>query len=349
MTSKQRQEGGDNSTNIQAGAVVVYNGPSLTEVRAMALDVFNENFCRLAGEAAATARDRAEEITEKFLAELQNQNPQGLTQAQDPDFQYGLYTVQREYARNGDADLGDLLVDLLVDRTKHEERSILQIVLNESLAVAPKLTADQLSILSVVFVLKYTRNLGLAMPAALTAYLEQYLGPFLTSLTNRMAAYQHLEFAGCGTVGIGSISIPSIFRKSYPGLFSKGFTGETLGELLPSLPADLLLLTQCHRDPEKLQLNSAFDEDAFRKVAAELAVTEEDATTLWRLGAENLMSEDEVRELLVSLWPSMAQFIALWDESPMKNLTLTSVGIAIGHANIKRRCGEFTNLSIWIN
>jgi len=33
----------------------------------------------------------------------------------------------------------------------------------------------------------------------------------------------------------------------------------------------------------------------------------------------------------------------------MKKFTLTSLGIAIGHANIKRLIGEFANLSIWIN
>jgi hypothetical protein len=45
----------------------------------------------------------------------------------------------------------------------------------------------------------------------------------------------------------------------------------------------------------------------------------------------------------------MSDCFEIWFASPMKNLTLTSVGIAIGHANIKRFAGEFANLSIWIN
>ena len=118
--SKQTQKGGDHSTNIQAHAVAITQGPSVAEVRALALDVFRANFLELAGQAAEAARARAEEITEKFLKELQQQHKQGLKQAQDPDFQYALYTAQREYARCGDKELGDLLVDLLVDRTKQE-------------------------------------------------------------------------------------------------------------------------------------------------------------------------------------------------------------------------------------
>ena len=47
--------------------------------------------------------------------------------------------------------------------------------------------------------------------------------------------------------------------------------------------------------------------------------------------------------------PYMASMIDVWENSLMKNFTLTSVGIAIGHANVKKNLGEFTDLSIWIN
>ncbi len=36
-------------------------------------------------------------------------------------------------------------------------------------------------------------------------------------------------------------------------------------------------------------------------------------------------------------------------KTEFKSFTLTSVGIAIGHANIKRPVSKFSNLSIWIN
>jgi len=152
----QSQKAGDNSTNVQARDITVYCGPSLSEVRQVALDVFRANFIELSGTARDIARERAEEITEDFLRKLQEQHAAGLGQAQEPDFQHSLFTVQKEYARCGDKALGDLLVDLLVDRTKHPSRTILQIVLNESLAVAPKLTPDQLAALSVIFLFKYS-------------------------------------------------------------------------------------------------------------------------------------------------------------------------------------------------
>jgi hypothetical protein len=176
--SDQTQKAGDNSTNIQAGSITVHQGVSVTEVRELALDVFRANFCELAGDARNVARRRAEEITEAFLKQLQQQYADGLRQAHDPDFQYALFTVQKEYARCGDKELGDLLVDLLVDRTKHESRSILQIVLNESLAVAPKLTPEQLSVLSLVFLFRYTTHPAIRGRQGLLSYLDRFVTPF---------------------------------------------------------------------------------------------------------------------------------------------------------------------------
>jgi hypothetical protein len=44
----------------------------------------------------------------------------------------------------------------------------------------------------------------------------------------------------------------------------------------------------------------------------------------------------------------MAWYFDIWDETPMKSKTLTSVGIAIAHANIKKRTDRDLNLSIWM-
>jgi uncharacterized protein YyaL (SSP411 family) len=61
------------------------------------------------------------------------------------------------------------------------------------------------------------------------------------------------------------------------------------------------------------------------------------------------MNDTEIKEKCIAVRPYMSGLFETWSESAMKNFTLTSVGIAIGHANIKRLVGEFANLSIWIN
>ena len=114
LSRNQEQTAANGGTAIQAGrdVTITSEGLSYREVRDVALDVFRANFCKLAGLAKDIARARAEEITEEFLSRLQEEYPTGLQKAHDPDFQYALFTIQREYARNGDRELGDLLVDL---------------------------------------------------------------------------------------------------------------------------------------------------------------------------------------------------------------------------------------------
>jgi hypothetical protein len=225
MPSKpQEQLVGTGSAAIQAGRdIQITTGLSYNDVREVALDIFRANFYELAGEAAETAKNRAEQITEKFLSQLQEENPDGFQKAVDPDFQYSLFTVQKEYARNGDKELGHLLVDLLVDRSKQEQRDILSIVLNESLATAPKLTESQLAVLAVIFMLKYTQNHGIGNHEMFGAYLDANVSPFAAKLPTTTASYQHLEFCGCGSVGVLAKTLEDILGTTYQGLFVKGF------------------------------------------------------------------------------------------------------------------------------
>ncbi len=61
------------------------------------------------------------------------------------------------------------------------------------------------------------------------------------------------------------------------------------------------------------------------------------------------MTDAEIRDKCIEIRPYMRDLFTSWEKSPMQSFTLTSVGIAIAHANIKRLVGEFANLSIWIN
>jgi len=61
------------------------------------------------------------------------------------------------------------------------------------------------------------------------------------------------------------------------------------------------------------------------------------------------MSNEEIQEYIIQTRGYMRHVFEVWKVSNMNRFTLTSVGIAIGHANIKKSLGEFTNLSIWIN
>lgn len=344
----QHQKTGDNSTNIQAESITISCGLTYNDVKEIALDVFNTNFLRLSDESYRVALERNAEITEKFLIELEKQNPAGIHSAQDPDFQYTLFNLQNAYARCGDVELGDLLVNLLVDRTKQPNRSLLQIVLNESIIVAPKLTQVQLSALSIVFLTRYVINNRINNFATFFAYLNESFSPFVNYLVESASCYQHIEYTGCGSIGIGEVQFIDVLKTKYKGLFSKGFTMDDIKTAGLDYNNVAKYLNKCLHDQSKMQIN-ALNEDMFKDSSKGIGLVENDIITLINLENSKLMSNDEIRNFIINNLPYMEIIMDVWSKSFMKNLTLTSVGIAIGHANVKRYDSDFTNLDIWIN
>ncbi len=350
LNKDQNQDVGNGATAIQAGgSVTVVNvGVTSSEARQIALDVAKATFYELTGAAKETAAVRVEEITDQVIKKLEKDFPAGLQKAKDPDFQYALYTVQKEYARNGDKDLGDLLVDLLVDRSKQDQRDILQIVLNESLATAPKLTETHLAALAVIFLFKYTQNFGIGNHQMFADYLDKHLLPFVSKLSKNHAGYQHLQFSGCGSIGLGGNRLESILGTVYQGQFLKGFDQSEIANRDFSAGISHQFFIPCLNDSAKLQVNANSKENLEKLLDAK-GVSSEDRAKIIELFDLGKMSEPEIKEKLIAIRPYMAEVFEIWTNSPMQNFTLTSVGMAIGHANIKRLIGEFASLEIWIN
>jgi hypothetical protein len=347
LNKDQEQNVSDGSTAIQAGGNVTI-GLTYAEARNVALDVFRANFYELAGVAKEIATARAEEITEAFLSKLQQENPNGFKKSDDPDFQYALFTVQKEYARNGDKELGNLLVDLLVDRSKQEQRDILQIVLNESLNTAPKLTESQLAALSIIFLFRYTQFNGIENHQMFAELLDKHVTPFASKLVKNIACYQHLEFSGSGSIGLGERSLESILGMTYQGQFLKGFEEKEITDRGISIGLDQRFFLQCLNESSKLQVN-ANSKEILSQCLEEFKILAEDSAQIHALFDLGKMNDSEIKDKCIEIRPYMSDLFKIWSESAMKNFTLTSVGIAIGHANIKRLVGEFSNLSIWIN
>lgn len=348
-SSEQNLTSTDGASALQAGRDITVNqGLSYADTRQIALDVFRANFYELAGMAKQEAATRAEEVTEAFLRKLNIENPEAFRQANDPGFQHALYTMQKEHAKTGDKDLGELLVDLLVDRTKHPQRDIIQIVLDESLITAPKLTEGQLANLALVFLFRYTMNHGLANKEILGEYFDKYAKPFADKLSKSQASFQHLEFSGCGSISLTQISLEEIFSRNYQGLFTRGFGPSEIGGREITLGFDQRIFIPCLNDPSKLQV-CALNQDVLDGKLAEIGASEEDKARIKSLFDHDKMSAEEIRNMCVEVRSYMGPVFDFWSSSAAMSFTLTSVGIAIGHANIKRLAGEFSDLAIWIN
>ena len=65
------------------------------------------------------------------------------------------------------------------------------------------------------------------------------------------------------------------------------------------------------------------------------------------LQRRHLMDSNEVLAYLLTI-PGLPQLMEGWNEAHLGQMRLTSVGIAIAHANIRRRTGVEFDLGIWI-
>jgi len=337
--SEQRQRAGDASTNVQVAGDLVLG---LTEEQALAL--FEKNFVAMQGQAMDTVRARVEEMMSEFLSELQARQPERLGVAADPDVQMALYNAQRGYACSGEEDLRKALLDMLVDRTGAKTGQLEAIVLNEAIVTAPKLTADQRRAVAACFITRYTRWLG---PPNLDAFYEMHvrpqIAPLAGGLPRHQSAYQHIGYVGAGDTGIGSVEL-------FAAIFDGGWgTAGFLPDEVPDVCRDVIgsskFFIPSIRDPARLQV-AAMHQDELDSVVA--GSSDEQAEAVRGLFGMGRLSPEQLEEEALAKVPELRELVDTWRESMLKNLTLTSVGLAIGHGYWTRLTGGNAPLSIWL-
>jgi len=345
--SKKVQESGDHCLNVQAENFTINTGLTIAHVREIALEVFHNNFYQLAGLAKETASQRAKEITDQFLEELATRNPAGIAASEDPDFQHSLFTAQKEYARCGDKELGDILVDILVDRTKQPTRTLLQIVLNESLSVAPKLNPEQLDLLACCFNIAYTRRLNIKNIADFASYLNDGILIFSEPIASKDSNYRHLEYVGCASIKTGHRDLIAILMTTYPAIFSKGFQRDKIENLEAKEPNIIKVIIPCLHDSNLIQAGG-MDDNVIVEMCKNHGISSDVTTELIQINKAHIMNNEEAKEFLSKICPKFRGFIEDSEKSQFRSLELTSVGIAIAHAHSRKKAGFDADLSIWI-
>lgn len=346
--NEQTLEAGDGSTNVQAGHDVHMHGLTYSEARQVALDVYRENALVLQGVAQAAAIARAEELTNEFLGRLNTETPDRVGKLSDPDMQSVLFDAQKEYARSGEDDLRQALVDLLAARASEDERTLRTLALNEAITSAAKLTEAQRRAVALVFYGRNTRPTGVRTIDGFYDVVGQTIETLGSGLPTKRADFQHIEYVGAGAISLTSVSFGAMLRSGAEGLFTTGFSAaEVDAALLESLRARGLV-TACLRNAENLQLDvlSVEDMDARLKGAG----WEGDAAPVVQLMKRGMLTDEETVAEAIAKRPTIASVQATWDDETtgLKHLTLTSVGIALGHAYWTRVTGGAAPLSVWL-
>ncbi|MFJ6558587.1 LPO_1073/Vpar_1526 family protein [Streptomyces sp. NPDC091412] len=359
MIWRQKQRSGDGSTNIQAH--VVQYGVSYDDAKAIAMDVFKENFSKLSQGAHRVAIERADEFTMNYLSELHDRQPQAIGNIEDPGVQSDILEAQAGFAKSGDQDLGEVLVDVLVDRTARTDRTTATLALSAAITTAQKLTSSHFAALSALFVFKQLKLFGMIHHEQLYLMITQLLGSAKDAMMRLSDSdIQYLAALGCLTISIGAAPIHQGLQQAYPGLFSDGFDISSAPATLSGAPEDgpesvvrklkdTPAVAASPRDPTKFQVAAA-DNESLHKILEANGLLEYETVLRQTLTARPLHGDAIVAEMREHN-PALGEIADAYDAASLPNCTNTAIGTAIAHANLRKATGGafVSPLDIWIS
>ena len=343
---KKTQSAGDGSTNTQANNITVYNGITYPDAKEIA---FKANFLELANIAKETARVRAEELLDTYLDRLKQKNAEAISELKNPGMQIAMYEAQKSYAKTGDKDLENLLVEILVERSETTERNLKQITLDEAIQIAPKITKDHLSILTLNFFVTKCVVPNIHSYEDFKLRFLEVLQKISNDIFISNASVSYLKYTGCITpMTDGTFKeIEKLITNNYGGLFMNGYSEEEISKIFENKPIKPEWLCTNTNDKSKTQL--AFMSEYFLETS--LDSKNEDIKTINFLKKEfnkNLFKPEDVRKKILADYPNLEKTFEFWKNS-LNSFDLTSVGVAIAISNLNQITGHFTRIDEWIS
>ncbi|MCF3137051.1 LPO_1073/Vpar_1526 family protein [Streptomyces olivochromogenes] len=345
-----RQKAGDGSQLVQAGTVNNNYGISVKDAEHICIRLMEERFASYSQQAFQTAKARVEEFTYNYLKALTEKSPQAIENLGDPGVLAAVLEAEEGYAKTGDVNLGEILVEMLVKRTSETSRDTRQLALNEAIGAVQKLTDKHLDALSLIFFLTHVEANAPNLQTFLTvlnSVLEGVSGSFETLTPSDI---QYLEATGCAVrVPLSSHSWPGILKKKYPGYFHKGIIeNETpaVADIKGRVSDWGRLFVSSLHDPNMIRVNAVTETQA--RDLAESAGLERDA--LVNLMTSYPLSDQEIREVVTTAVPALRVVFDRWSEVDCDAFAPSLTGVAIAHANFKKTAGAVfdAEIDVWI-
>lgn len=335
---------------VQIGKQINYCGMGYKDTKELCLDLIREQLNIYKNEAALEAEKRNKDLLNAFIRKISQEKIDGETLGKafkNPDMQYTYVEAQKAYIRSGAKDLEEVLSDLLVNRIKEKERSLLQIALSEAITVVPMLIPEQLDALALCFLLRYTQSEKINRLDDLIDLLDGEVVPFLNigDKAKKRSFFTHLSYSKAGNVEISSLPLEEILLSTYRGLFCLGYDSEKIEKYKMSYPE---LFTVCLNDDSKWQINAVNDDELNKKIGKYPEMTEQEKDNIVKLFRENTMSGKEVVNFICKNNPAYRNLFELWNNTLFERLTLTTVGVVLGAMRIKMVIGDDIDMSMWV-
>lgn len=342
-----KQESGDNSQNIQVAGNVIY-GITAADALAISRDVVKQELAMYTSEAFSTAEERFKKIANKVVDQINIENPSLFPKFKDPAIQIALNETYNKYIETGDDELGDNLINMLIDRLEIENRNTKQFIIDDARIVLPKLSIANLSFLAlqVFSILNIPTNSRNEYKTAIEK---------LKKITEAAATISNLDImylkqAGCA-MGVPMIhvnrNIAESLLNTYEYYFSTGITLDAFNELLKKHQLNysniinsfgrLLSLTDTFRNNFvglRFSSRRRFDDFFLANNLPEIKTFFEEFISL-----QNKANVNDVKAFHLSIDPNWANIFALWGKDIITTLSIMPVGLYIGSIYLERALG----------
>lgn len=342
------QENKHSSNATQIGQQTNNYGLDYINTKTLCTDLIKNELEIYRKEAEITAQKRELELLNKLFELLHTEkidDDSVCEEFKNPDMQYTYVEAQKSYIRLGTQDLQTILSDLLVSRVKESRRTLLQIALSEAITVVPMLLPEQLDLLAICFRLRYTISNNINNFASFINYLHNNIMPHVSDTPPKESLFQHMVYAKTGIIELASILLENIFAETYGGLFLNGYTQDEIHDYYIKYPQ---YFTHCLQDNSKYQINAINLNNLNDRLEADNTLNDTDRNYFRKHFSSNLMTESQIKEYVLAKIPESNKLFELWNEAPLKQFSLTSVGIVLGASQSKKITGENFNMNIWI-
>jgi hypothetical protein len=201
LGDKQQQTTDSGSTALQAGRDINIHGLSVSEVRELCVLFLRDNFPKLREEAKLTAEEHVRNFAAGLEARLANDAASiALEKFREPDVQAAINDAVQASARRGAAANPNILATLISERIAMQNSDYKDMVLSEAVHVVPRLTSQQIALLSFVHFVRSMVYQNLASVAALEQIGQVALTFSTPGFGLSESQKQHTQYAGAASV-----------------------------------------------------------------------------------------------------------------------------------------------------
>lgn len=201
MLGEKQQTTKGGSTALQAGRDITITGLSVSDVRELCILFLRDNFPQLREEAKRTAEEQVRAFAVGLEARLANDAASiALEKFRDPDVQAAINDAVVASARRGAAANPNILSTLISERVSKSTNDYKDMVLSEAVHVVPKLTGQQIALLSFVHSVRSMIYQGFPNVGALEQVGRIALAFSSPGFGLSESQKQHLQYAGAASV-----------------------------------------------------------------------------------------------------------------------------------------------------